>query len=222
VYNYKYIEEVKKLGKYFNKEIFAERLITLMEQNNDTTYSLGEYLHLSPPTISRYCTADMSPKTTTVEIIAIKYGVNPAWLMGTDGQPKYLDGDLIPKKIPILGVIAAGQPILALENIIGYEFVPSNVKVDFCLKVKGDSMINAKINDGDIVFIRQQPDVENGEIAAVIIDGEEATLKRIYKYPGAIALRPENSNYSEQVFDKKSFKSITIIGKCITVKFTLE
>jgi repressor LexA len=111
---------------------------------------------------------------------------------------------------------------LALENIIGYEYIPVNVKADFCLKVKGDSMINARINNGDIVFIRQQPDIENGEIAAVIVDGEEATLKKVYKYPGTITLRPENPNYQEMVFDKKSFKSINIIGKCVAVKFSLE
>ena len=210
------------MGKFFNKEVFAERLVSLMEENSDNTYTLGEYLHLSPPTISRYCSADMSPKLTTIEIITRKYGVNPAWLMGTEGQPKYLIGDIPPKKIPILGIIAAGQPILALENIIGYEYIPSDSKADFCLKVKGDSMINAKINDGDIVFIRQQADVENGEIAAVMIDGEEATLKRVFKYPGAIALRPENTNYNELVFDKKSFKSVNIIGKCVAVKFSLE
>lgn len=210
------------VGRYFDKELFASRVTELMDNNGDNTYTLAEYLDLTPPTISRYINKEMSPKTTTIESIARKYGVNPAWLMGTQGQPKYLVGDMPPKKIPILGTIAAGQPILALENIIGFEYVPENVKSDFCLKVKGGSMINAKINDGDIVFIRQQPDVENGEIAAVIIDGEEATLKRVYKYPGTITLRPENPDYSEMVFDKKGFKNVTIIGKCTDVKFSLE
>lgn len=209
------------MGKFFNKEVFANRLSALMEEHGDTTYSLGGFLHLSPPTISRYCSAEMEPKNTTIEIMAIKYGVNPAWLMGTEGQPKYLD-DVPPKKIPVVGVIAAGQPIIAFENVIGYEYIPSNIKVDFCLKVKGDSMTYAKINDGDIVYIRQQPDVENGEIAAVMIDGAEATLKRVYKYSGTVVLKPENSNYQEIVFDKKSQKSLVILGKCVYVKFSLE
>lgn len=210
------------MGKYFNKDLFANRLIELMNNNGDNMYTLGEYLDLTPATISRYCSKEMAPKTTTVEIIARKYNVNPAWLMGTEGQPKYLVGDTPPKKLPILGIIASGQPLLALENIIGYEYVSSDVRADFCLRVKGDSMNNAKINDSDIVFIRQQPDVENGEIAVVIIDSEEATLKRVFKYPGAIALRSENPNYNELVFDKKSFKNVSIIGKCIAVKFSLE
>lgn len=210
------------MGRYFNKELFANRLIELMNDNNDNTYSLGEYLDLTAPTISRYCTKDMAPKTATIEKIAMKYGVNPAWLMGTEGQPKFLIGDVPPKKLPIIGVIAAGQPILALENTIGYEYVPSNIRSDFVLKVKGDSMINARINDGDYVFIRQQSEVENGEIAVVMIDNEEATLKRVYKYNGTVVLKPENPNYKEIVFDKKGFKTVSILGKCVAVKFNLE
>lgn len=210
------------MGRYFNKIIFAQRLTKLMNENGDNTYTLAEYLGVTPSTVSRYCTGDMGTGKPTIEIIARKYSVNPAWLMGTEGQPKYLIGDIPPKKLPIIGVIAAGQPILALENIIGYEYVPSNTKADFALKIKGDSMINARINDGDYVFIRQQNDVENGEIAAVIIDGEEATLKRIYKYNDTIVLKPENPNHKEIVFDKKSFKTVNIIGKCVAVKFELE
>jgi repressor LexA len=210
--------EVFKLGKYFNKELFAQRLTELMTENSDDTYSLGAFLGLTPPTISRYCTASMAAKTTTIEVIARKYGVNPAWLMGTEGQPKFLIGDMPPKKLPVLGVIAAGQPISAIENIIGYEYVPTDTNADFCLKVKGDSMINARIYDGDVVFIRQQPDAENGEIAAVIIDGEEATLKRVYHVDGNIILRPENPNYKDIVFSKKDKKVVQILGKAIYFK----
>jgi repressor LexA len=210
------------MGKIVDKELFSKRLIELMENNNDNTYTLASYLQLTPPTISRYCTGEIAPKIPTIEVVAVKYGVNPAWLMGTKGQPKYLDGDVPPKKIPIQGVIAAGQPILSIENTIGYEYIPSNFQANFCLKIKGDSMINARIYNDDIVFIRQQPDVENGEIAAVLIDGEEATIKRVYKYPGTIVLKPENPNYSELVYDKRSFKTVSILGKCVATKFSLE
>mgnify|MGYP000983950954 CR=1 FL=1 len=210
------------MGRIFNKEVFSKRLSELMIANGDTTYSLAEYLHLSPPTISRYATGEMAPKITTIEAIAKKYGVNHLWLMGTEGAEKYLDTEPTIKKIPILGTIAAGQPIFVEENIEGYEYVVDNFKVDFCLRVKGDSMVNARINDGDIVFVRQQSDVENGEIAVVITDGCEATLKRVYKYPGTVILRPENPKYEEIVFTKKSFKEVKIIGKCIAVKFNIE
>ena len=165
------------IGKIFNKVIFAARLSALMADRNDTIYTLGEYLHLSPSSISKY----------------------------TNG-PKG-------KRIPILGTIAAGAPILAEQHIESYMYVSNNCDFDFCLKVKGDSMMNARILDGDCVFIRIQSDVENGEIAAVLVDGENATLKRVHKMNGAILLRSENPNYPDMVFQKKDHREVCIIGK---------
>lgn len=206
------------MGKYFDKDLFGKRLLELMADNNDTTYSLGEYLHLNNTTISRYTTGDIAPKIPTVQAIAEKYGINPAWLMGTAGAGKYAEKDQTAKRIPILGTIAAGAPILAQEYIEGYEYVPEDTKADFCLRVKGDSMIGARILDGNLVYIRQQPEVENGEIAAVIINGEEATLKRVYKLNGTIILRAENPNYPDRTFSKKETKIINIIGKAVFFK----
>lgn len=201
--------------KVYDQEKFAERLMQLMADNNDTIYSLADFLHLSPSAISRYTSASMTPKTLTIEAISTKYKVNPVWLMGANVE-KYLElePEKLSKRIPIVGTIAAGLPILAQQNIEGYEYVPDNINVDFCLRVKGDSMINARILDGDLVFIRRQSDVETGEIAAVMIDGE-ATLKRVYKINGTVILRPENPNYQEQVFSKKDMKEVVILGKAI-------
>lgn len=201
-------------GRYFNKELFGKRLLELMTDNSDTTYSLGDYLHLSNATISRYTTGDIAPKLPTIEKIANKYGVNPVWLAGTEGANKYAEKSQPAKKVPIIGTIAAGIPILAQENIEGYEYVSENLHVDFCLRVKGDSMIGARILDGDIVYIRKQPEIENGEIAAVMIDGE-ATLKRVYKLNGTVILRAENPNYKDKNFTKKDMKQISILGKAI-------
>lgn len=207
------------MGAYFNKDLFGKRLLESMKNNNDTTYSLAEFLHLSPSAISRYTSGDMAPKIPTVEAIANKYGVRPTWLMGIEGETKYPeDKDVSPRKIPIIGVIAAGMPILAQENIEGFEHVPENLSVDFCLRVKGDSMINARILDGDLVYIRQQPEVESGEIAAVLIDGEEATLKRVYKINGTVVLRAENPNYPDKIYAKKDMREISILGKAIQFK----
>ena len=206
------------MGRYFDKDKFGKRLAELMSDNNDTTYSLGEYLGLSAATISRYTTGSMAPKTPTVGAIAEKYGVNPTWLLGTEGASKYIEGDQSSKKISIIGTIAAGTPILAQENIDGYEYVPENASIDFCLRIKGDNMIGARILDGDLVYIRQQPDVENGEIAAVMIDREEATLKRVYRLNGTVILRAENPNYPDRVFTKKESKALSIIGKAISFK----
>jgi repressor LexA len=119
------------------------------------------------------------------------------------------------KKVPLLGTIAAGTPIYAEENFDGYRESTEDVHADFCLKIKGDSMIGARINDGDIVFIRKQPDVENGEIAAVLIDGE-ATLKRVYKKNGALVLQAENPKYAPIVCSAKTCDECIIMGKAVT------
>ena len=96
--------------------------------------------------------------------------------------------------VPRLGTIACGTPILAVENHDGYDDVPENIHCDFSLKCKGDSMIGARIHDGDVVYIRQQPEVENGQIAAVLIDNE-ATLKRFYISNDIVTLAAENPTF---------------------------
>ncbi len=118
------------------------------------------------------------------------------------------------KKIPLLGTIACGEPILATENIDKYIEMPESVGGTFALKCKGDSMINAHIFDGDVVYIREQPDVENGEIAAVLI-GDEATLKRVYKYPSKVVLRPENPLYNDITYAEEEMNDVRILGKAV-------
>ena len=117
-------------------------------------------------------------------------------------------------RLPMLGEIACGKPIFMDENKESYTMVGSNVKADFCLKAKGDSMINARIMDGDIVFIKRQPEVENGEIAAIAID-DEATLKRFYRdeITQTVTLISENPIYAPMVFTKESQKNVYILGK---------
>ena len=110
--------------------------------------------------------------------------------------------------------IAAGQPIFAEEHFESYVEAGANIRADFCLRVKGDSMINARICDGDIVFIRKQPDVNDGEIAAVLIDNE-ATLKRVYKKKGEIILVAENPAYKPLVYKGEELNEIRILGKAI-------
>ena len=118
------------------------------------------------------------------------------------------------KKVPLLGTIACGEPILAVENIENYVNMPESINGTFALRCKGDSMINARIFDGDLVFIRQQPDVENGEIAAVLID-DEATLKKVYKYKNRIELRPENPTMSVLEYEGEEIDKIKILGKAV-------
>lgn len=128
-------------------------------------------------------------------------------LSGIEPMPKLV-------KKPLLGTIACGEPILAVENIDDYLLVPDAIHCDFLLRCKGDSMIGARILDGDIVCIRQQSDVDDGEIAAVLID-DEVTLKRVYKLPGRVQLRAENPTFPPiDVFEADN-KEVRIIGKAV-------
>ena len=118
------------------------------------------------------------------------------------------------KKVPLLGTIAAGVPIYADENFDGYRECTEDIDADFCLKIQGDSMIGARINDGDIVFIKKQPDVDNGEIAAVLIE-DEATLKRVYKEKDSLILQAENPKYAPIVYTAESYVECRIMGKAV-------
>ena len=156
-----------------------------------------------------------------VEQIAMILETTPAHLMGWDEEPASIKESMegieniipLPKthKIPLLGNIACGEPITAVENIDTYVDMPDCVSADFALTCKGDSMIDARIYNGDIVYIREQPEVENGEIA-VLIDGE-ATLKRVYYQRNKIILQPENKKYEPLVYVGEEILDVRILGK---------
>ena len=112
----------------------------------------------------------------------------------------------------MIGTIAAGEPLLAVENIEDYIDLDEKIKADFALRVRGDSMVGANIFDGDIVFIRKQPDVDDGEIAAVIIE-DSATLKRVFKLGDKVMLKAENPRYKPIMLNGD--KSVYIIGKAV-------
>ena len=117
-------------------------------------------------------------------------------------------------RIPLIGSIACGAPILAEEHIEDYIDIPKHIHADFALTCKGDSMINARIFDGDIVYIRQQDTVDNGQIAAVLIDGE-ATLKRVRLFDDHISLEPENPQYRPLVYWGEEMNTVRILGKAV-------
>lgn len=199
-------------------EEFAKRLTHLLAERGETCRSVADAVHLSAGTISRYCNNLIDkPKMAVVRMLAEYFGVAPEWLMGyeTPEQQAHQAG-LLPverRRIPMLGQIAAGQPITADEEHDCYVEADAE-RADFCLRVKGDSMIGARIYDGDIVFIHAQPDVDDGEIAVVLID-DEATLKRVYKMGDRIILRAENPAYPPMEFCKSDGKILRILGKAI-------
>ena len=120
------------------------------------------------------------------------------------------------KKVPLLGDIACGKPIFADEEHGQFVLTSEDIDADFCLKAKGDSMTGARINDGDIVFIKQQDEVLNGQIAAVRI-GDEATLKRVYFYKekGKLVLNPENPNFEPLVYVGEELNEVQILGRAV-------
>lgn len=151
--------------------------------------------------------------------IAKVFGISSKNLMGNDGidvEPfSFSEITSISKQtFPLYDGIAAGQPRLMPDGIETYVESTTDIKADFVLRVHGDSMIGARIYDGDLVFIRQRPEVENGEIAAVAI-GDEATLKRVYRYGDTLSLRAENPAYKEMVFTGEELNNIKILGKAI-------
>lgn len=168
------------------------------------------------------------PRSSIVKF-AKALDVTPAYLMGwEDEEPqdslsnlsqKY--DNIFPvklKRFPLLGEIACGEPIYADEDHESFVSADANIHADFCLRASGDSMINAEIYDGDIVFIRKQPIVDNGEIAAVIIE-DEATLKRVYydKEHAMLHLVAENPKYSPLVYSGEKLNYIHILGKAVAL-----
>lgn len=172
--------------------------------------------------ISKVENGDRDISQSMIAKYAEALNVTPAYLLyGNDIEPaeRYEQYGLMPvklKRFPLLGEIACGEPLFAGEDRESYVESGTDIHADFCLKAKGDSMINARIRNGDIVFIKSQDTVNNGEIAAVIID-DEATLKRVYYYPdkGKLVLVPENSDYEPLVYVGEELNQIRIIGKAI-------
>ena len=199
----------------------AERLNEAIKDKTTTT-KLADQIVMSKQAISSYSKGVRVPKRPVINALAEALGVNPLWLMGYDvGKYTNIVSSVppgfqpLPKRdrIPRVGQIACGTPILAEENVEAYDEVPSDWHADFTLLCKGDSM-EPKIKDGDVVAIHCQPMVENGEIAAVLIDGE-ATLKRVFLFDDHIELRAENPAFATIIRIGEAMNDITIEGKAV-------
>lgn len=198
-------------GNYFPSNLKYLRTRRGLEQS-ELASLLGRK---SPSSISEWEAGRYTPKVGTLSDIARIFNVDISDLMNKDLTGSKVD--IVPisnnNPIPLVGTIAAGMPILAEENIEDYFYLDSRIKADFALRIKGDSMIDAGIYQDDIVFIKQQSNVENGEIAAVLID-DEATLKKFYKEDGTIILQAENDNYKPRIITEGN---ISILGKLVAV-----
>ena len=189
---------------------------------------LAERLGISRSTIFRYEKGEIEKvPALLLNDIAKILKTTPGYLMGWENTPEAGPSEnqilnyenIYPvqkRSFPMLGEIACGQPILANETFDTYISTDMDISADFCLTARGDSMINARIFDGDVVFIRRQDVVENGEIAAVAID-DEVTLKRVFYYPEdqAIRLQAENPQYAPKTYSGEELDHIHILGKAV-------
>lgn len=203
--------------------MLSKRIKDLRRAKGLTLEELAELVGTSRQTIHRYENGTINNiPPEKVESLAAALGTTPGSLMGWD---KGAGSDILPlsvKRLPMLGAIACGEPIYASEEHDSFVPVDANLDADFCLRAHGDSMIGARIFDGDIVFIRSQDSVDNGEIAAVIIN-DEATLKRVYFYPDEekLILSPENPKYAPLVYVNEELEGIKILGKAMAFHSTV-
>ena len=187
-----------------------------------TMLELSQKVGVSEATISRWESGDIANmKRDKIISLANALKVEPSFVMGWEPEKKtdidlheYGIEPIKKKKFRMLGEIACGEPIYCDEAYETYVEASEDINADFCLIAKGDSMINARIYDGDVVFIKEQPIVDNGEIAAVIIDNE-ATLKRVYYYrnENKLVLAAENPHFPPLVYVNEELNSIRILGR---------
>lgn len=205
---------------------FKDKIKFNREKLGYTLEELSKLVGVSAPTIQRYESGEIkNVRRDKISKLAKALNISPAYLMGWEDENsdpilENIPGIITPvklKKIPILGTIACGNPILAEENYDGYFMIDENLPYsDFILRAKGDSMIDANIHEGDLVFFRKQNDVDNGTIAAVLIE-DEATLKRVNKSNDTLILQPCNTNYNPIIINKSDNKKVLILGQMVGV-----
>ena len=206
----------------------AKRLMKALSDNDMRAQDLANATGINKASISQYVNGSHAPSNISAGRMADVLDVSPLWLMGFDVQPTAEDEEtnIVPLhpdikdikvyRTELLGDVACGTPIVAnaeYETYIETDFDP---KADHCVRARGDSMIGARIYDGDIVFIKDCDIVDNGDIAVVIIDGE-VTLKRFYWYKeqNVVQLIAENPAYAPLVYSGEEIDHIKIVGKAL-------
>lgn len=195
-------------------KIIAKNLKRLMDDRELSNVELSEIIGVSESTVGKWLLEKSIPRMSAIEKLANYFHINKSDLLEDRSNAKEIKLDIEPRKIPILGKIAAGTPILAVENHEDYFDTSEFINADFALQIQGDSMIGSRIYDGDIVFLRKQSYIENGQIGAFLIDGE-ATLKIFNKQNNTVMLLSSNPSYSPIVLSPD--KENLILGKLIGV-----
>lgn len=205
----------------------GENIKLLREKYGLSQKELGLIAGVSDKAVSTWEQGLKEPRMGAIQKIADHFGLQKSNIIEENGltlKMLSIHPTLQPakyRKFKVLGNIACGQPIEAVQEQEEYIETELNVHADYVLHCQGDSMINARIFDGDYVFIKEQPVVENGEIAAVCMDGT-VTLKRFFKYDTYIELRAENPMYPPIIIHPNDFNSIQIIGKAVACQFFVK
>lgn len=201
-----------------------DRLIQVLREKNITPKELSEKTGIPKSSISQYMSGYAKPKQDRIYLISKALDINPTWLLGYDVDINIVkQNEGIGVKIPILGTVIAGIPVTAVEDIIGYEEI--NEKIARCgdyfaLEIKGDSM-EPKMSKGDIVIVKQQNTVENGQIAIVLVNGDEATVKKVRFRDNGIELIAFNSYvYEPHFYSAKEIEElpVKIIGRVVELR----
>lgn len=203
------------------KNKLGDRLKELREERNLSQTEVANKIGITKQNLYKYENGIIENiPIDKIEALANYFDVSPSLIMGWNDSLEGIPG-VNPihriNRIPILGDIACGEPILCQENFEGYVITdPSMISADFSIYADGDSMIDANIQDGDLVFIKQTPVVENGAICAVLID-DTATLKRFYKTENQIILQPENNKYQPIIITEEDMRDVRILGEMVGV-----
>ncbi len=209
----------------------GERIKSARKLSKMTQSELAHKCGVADITIRQYESGKRQPRLDQLERIAAALGVPAAQLLigPPTAESKELSSSAAPidpahfHRIPILGYISAGLPLYAEEHIEGYTYTDLNGGAEyFALKVKGDSMNGLGINDGYQIIVRRQDEVENGEVAVVLVGDEDATVKRFYATASTVTLMPQSTNpaHQPQLYDLKK-TSIKVLGKVVKVEFSL-
>lgn len=194
--------------------MFKDKLAELRKARGLTQQELAKYTGLNRTRISNYELGIREPNFETQELLADFFNVRLDYLMDRENNSNNI--------IPVLGRVVAGIPLEAVEEIIDYEEIPQSMARNgeyFALQIKGNSM-EPKFSEGDVVIVRKQEDVDNGDIAIVLVNGNDATVKKIKKFDGGINLIPTNSEYEVITYTADEIEKlpVRIIGKVVELR----
>lgn len=192
---------------------FSERLLNLMKEKKISKNKLAIDLNINKSSVYYWEQRGNIPDGDVLNALASYFNVSTDYLLGNETKIKSTPQKRRMRKIPVYGKVAAGTPITAVEDIINYVEVDEEEYSDgefIALQIKGSSM-EPKFSDGDVVIVRLQPDVENGQIAVMIINGDEATVKRLVKHKDGIALVSTNPTYEPMYFSNKEINDLPVI-----------